>query len=302
MASHNHSNGREKSGSRSERVLGSIELYYRDIRDVPILTNEQELVHFLRWKNGDRSAGNELVRSNLRLVADIALNYGDQGLPFEDLVQEGNLGLYEALEHFDPSHKTRFSSFAYFWVERFMLTALSDQSKIIVIPAWAKGLPERWNRARRELLEEGREITDEAIARSIGYTGNFDQVTMTMRGAARERDAEAHVYREASEMDGVRQPDAIVIEREQNYLRRAYLTRLMDKTLTSCEKQYVFAAFGFDDYREKSGPVLARMFDRDTSTINSHKRRALDKLRKALLEGSEVSGERIPDSIVRQIL
>ncbi|MDO8468615.1 MAG: sigma-70 family RNA polymerase sigma factor [Candidatus Peribacter sp.] len=302
MASHNQGNGREKSRAESERVLGGIDLYYRDIRAIPILTNEEELVLFDRWKNGDRSAGNDLVHANLRLVADIALDFCDHGLPFEDLVQEGNLGLFEALEHFDPSFKTRFSSYAYFWVERFMLTALSHQTKMIEVPAWARELPERWNRARRELQEEGGLITDEAIARRIGYKGNFDQAMMTIRGAALERDTEACAYQEASKMDGVRQPQVVAIEREENVFRRQYLAQLMGDTLTDREVLYVTASFGFDDHCEKSGPVLARMFRVDTTTINKHRKRALEKLRTVMLERLDAPGEQIPALIVEQIL
>ncbi|MDD5739712.1 MAG: sigma-70 family RNA polymerase sigma factor [Candidatus Peribacteraceae bacterium] len=301
MANHHQVNGREQFRSGSERVLGDIDLYYRDIRAMPILTNEEELVLFERWKNGDRSAGNDLVHANLRLVADIALDYCDRGLPFEDLVQEGNLGLLEALEHFDPSFKTRFSSYAYFWAERFMLTALSH-TKMITVPAWARGLPERWNRARRELQEKGGLISDEAVARRIGYKGNFDQVMMTIRGAALERDTGASAYQEASKMDGVRRPQVIAIEREQNDLRRRYLVQLMEDTLTECEVQYLIGSFDFIENNTKTGSELARKFKVSMSTINKHRKRALDKLRTVMLERLDSPGEQIPDLIVEQIL
>lgn len=293
--------GKKETCSTSRRLLGSMELYHRDIRNIPILTNEEELVLYMKWKKGDESAGRDLVRANLRLVSDIALNYSDECNLFEDLVQEGNLGLYDALNHFDPSFKTRFSSYAYFWAERYILNAISDQARVIRIPSFARDLPERWNRARQELQEEGETITDEAIARRIGYTGNFDQAMMTVRGAALERDTEKSAYQEASEIDGVRRPNENAIEREQNLLRHRYIVQLMKDVLTVQERKYVTASFGFDNNREKNGPALARKFHVVSTTITKHKKRALNKLHAVLQERLDSSEEQIPDLILEQI-
>jgi DNA-directed RNA polymerase sigma subunit (sigma70/sigma32) len=125
---------------------------------------------------------------------------------------------------------------------------------------------------------------------------------MTIRGAALERDTEASVYQEASKVDGVRRPQVIAIEREQNDLRRRYLVQLMEDTLTEREMQYLIGLFDFIENNKKTGPELARKFKVNMSTINKHRKRALDKLRTVMLERLDSPGEQIPDLIVEQIL
>jgi len=122
-----------------------------------------------RLVKAGKEAQNRLVQSNLRLVLNLAHNYGGRGLPFWDLVQEGSLGLIRAAEKFDPSYGSRFSTYATWWIRQAMMRALSDKGRIVRLPAHAIETLTRIQIASMELASElGREPTPAEIAGRLG--------------------------------------------------------------------------------------------------------------------------------------
>jgi RNA polymerase primary sigma factor len=110
-----------------------------------------------------------MIRSNLRLVVNIAKNYSNRGMPLADLIEEGNLGLLRAVEGFDPAVGTRFSTYASYWIKQSIKRALINTAKTIRIPAYMVELLSKWRRASTRLAEElGRTPTPEEIARVLG--------------------------------------------------------------------------------------------------------------------------------------
>lgn len=108
--------------------------YYDEIKKIPILRREEEVELAQRIHAGDQSAFDKLIRSNLRFVVKIAQCYKNQGLPLEDLVNEGNLGLIEAAKRFDETRGFKFISFAVWWIRQSIQKALTEQSRIVRIP------------------------------------------------------------------------------------------------------------------------------------------------------------------------
>src|SRR5262245_30028215 len=103
--------------------------YLREIRGTPLLSAEEEQELARRVGGGDGAARDLMVRANLRLVVSIARDYAGRGLPLEDLVAEGNLGLLRAVEGFDPSRGTRFSTYASSWVRESIQRALAHTAR-----------------------------------------------------------------------------------------------------------------------------------------------------------------------------
>ena len=155
--------------SRSRAAQSPLEIYLRDINATDLLSADQEKELARRVQKGDAEARDWMVRANLRLVVNIARNYNNKGLAFQDLIEEGNLGLMRAVEGFDPTVGTRFSTYASYWIKQSIKRALINSAKTIRIPAYMVELLSKWRRAGSRLLETlGRKGTNEEIARLLG--------------------------------------------------------------------------------------------------------------------------------------
>ena len=150
-------------------VQSPLETYLREITETVLLTSEEEQQLARGVAIGDMEARDLMIRSNLRLVVNIARGYTGRGLGLQDLIEEGNLGLLRAVEGFDPSMGTRFSTYASYWIKQSIKRALINSSKTIRIPAYMVEILSKWQRASTRLLDDlGRTPTHEEIARLIG--------------------------------------------------------------------------------------------------------------------------------------
>ena len=138
--------------------------YYAEIRQIQLLTPEQECALGKTARNGDRAARDRLVEANLRLVPVIARKFVGRGLAFADLIGEGNLGLIRAAERYDPKFGTRFSTYASYWIKEAIRRALIETTTTIRLPSHMVALLTKW---RREEL---------ALRRELGHNPGFDRV------------------------------------------------------------------------------------------------------------------------------
>ena len=158
-----------KRGSRT--VRSPLETYLRDINEVSLLTAEQERELAVRISEGDAEARDHMVRANLRLVVSIARGYSSRGLTLDDLIEEGNLGLLRAVEGFDPTMGTRFSTYGSYWIKQSIKRALINSSKTIRIPAYMIELLSKWSRTTIRLNDVlGRSPSNAEVARLLGVS------------------------------------------------------------------------------------------------------------------------------------
>ena len=154
---------------KSASVQSPLETYLREINETALLSADDEHELALAIGNGDTEARDRMVRANLRLVVNIARGYTGKGLGLQDLIEEGNLGLLRAVEGFDPTMGTRFSTYASYWIKQSIKRALINTAKTIRIPAYMVELLSKWRRASTRLAEElGRTPTPEEVARVLG--------------------------------------------------------------------------------------------------------------------------------------
>ena len=145
--------------------------YLAHIGQDELLTHVEEIDLSKRAKRGDKRARRRLIEKNLRLVVSVAKRYRGYGLPFEDLIQEGNVGLIKAVEKFDPDRGYRFSTYATWWIRQAVQRAVADKGRTIRVPVHMGEKIRRVSRAYNELsAEPEREPTDEEVAEWLGWT------------------------------------------------------------------------------------------------------------------------------------
>lgn len=152
-------------------VDNSIKIYMREMGQFSILSADEEIKLANRIAEGDQSAKNELVEANLRLVVSLARHYQGCGLSYQDLIQEGNIGLIKAAEKFDVSKGFRFSTYASWWIKQALSRAIADQSRTIRIPVHMTENINKFKKTERELLSKlNREPKVKEIADVMGIS------------------------------------------------------------------------------------------------------------------------------------
>jgi RNA polymerase sigma factor (sigma-70 family) len=161
--------GHKEKPEAAARGRELLSLYLRDIAKVPLLTPEEEQELARRVQAGDAAAERRLTEANLRLVVRVARRYLHRGLSLLDLIEEGNLGLLQAVRKFQPGRGTRFSTYAVWWIRQAVTRALANQARIIRLPVHVEQLLGQYAKKKTALTQElGRAPTTEEIAKAMG--------------------------------------------------------------------------------------------------------------------------------------
>jgi RNA polymerase primary sigma factor len=159
-----------RAQERPSETPDLIPSYFAHIDKGRLLTRAEEVDLSRRAKAGDRRARQRLIEKNLRLVVSVAKKYRGMGLPFEDLIQEGNVGLMKAVEKYDPERGWRFSTYATWWVRQAVQRAVADKGRTIRIPVHRGDKLRKMARVYNDLSSEmEREPADEQVAERLGW-------------------------------------------------------------------------------------------------------------------------------------
>jgi RNA polymerase primary sigma factor len=159
----------KKRSDLTDISADSIQMYLREIGKVPLLSSDEEILYAKRKEKGDMEARRKLVESNLRLVVSIAKKFTGRSLTLLDLIQEGNIGLFRAVDKFDYRKGYKFSTYATWWIRQAVTRALADQSRTIRIPVHMVETINRFQQVQRRLIQDlGREPLPEEIASEMG--------------------------------------------------------------------------------------------------------------------------------------
>ncbi len=159
---------REGTGESDQDML---KLYLQDIRKTPLLTFAEEQALAKQVQEGNPDARARMIQSNLRLVVSIGKHYINRGLPFSDIIEEGNLGLIRAVEKFDYKRGFKFSTYASWWIRQAIVRAIANQVRIIRLPVHVAELSYAYTRTIRQLTQKlNREPSHEEVAEKMGIS------------------------------------------------------------------------------------------------------------------------------------
>jgi RNA polymerase primary sigma factor len=267
----------------------ALQAYLRAIARLPRLTPEEERTLADRIRQGDQEALRKLVEGNLRFVVSYAKRYRGIGVPFVDLIHEGNLGLMEAARRFDPSRNVKFITYAVWWVRQAIMHALSGQTRAFTLPQKLSGVAARFGRQVAELTEQlERAPTTSEIAAGLAISEeDVDALRLlassdvSLSEHVGRGDAEGLELGDLIEQASVPAIDDALIHRAGVDRVRQALAELEDK-----EREVMMLRFGLD--REGEPRTLQEVGDTlglSRERIRQIEARAKDKLRRSKRSG-----------------
>jgi RNA polymerase primary sigma factor len=258
----------------------SLENYYKDISKIGLISPEEEIELARRIKENDLSAVNKLVRSNLRFVVSVAKSYQHFGLPLEDLINEGNLGLVKAAHRFDETRGFKFISYAVWWIRQAMLQAIAEKTRMIRLPLNRITILTKVNKAYSKLEQEyERPPSHEEIAQTLDI--GPEHITYTLKKAAHINSLDSTINSAGT----TRLMDVL-----EDYVEVKPDTELMDQSLkdeinhilnclTKREAQILNMYYGLNGYKSHTLEEIGMEFKLTRERIRQIKERVLNKLR-----------------------
>jgi len=266
---------------RPSRSDNPIRTYFGEISRVPLLTREDEVRLAKRIEAGDTRAKEELAEANLRLVVSVAKKYRGCGLPFLDLIQEGNLGLMKAIEKFDYTKGYKFSTYATWWIRQAILRAITNRSRTIRVPTHINELIRKIYQVERNSLKETGELpTPESLAKTLETTveniikAKKTAQSMTSLDMPIGYDDDGSVLGDFIEDATVESPERETFE----HLLVQELERALDERLTDREKRILELRYGLNDYQPKTLDEVGDVFGISRERVRQIQKEALAKL------------------------
>ena len=265
------------------RLSDSMRVYLREIGQIPLLSPEQEKSLSEQAAAGDETAKNQLVNANLRLVVSIARRYSGHGIPMQDLVQDGNIGLIKAADKFDPDKDCRFSTYATWWIRQTIGRGLADKSRSIRVPVHVHETMSRVYKTAGELEEQlGRTPTGKEIAGKLGMSQEKVEMALMLRKDVVS--LESPLTDDADAALGDLIADERIPQPEEHVYNEALgteLARVMHAVLTEKERDVIILRFGLAGTEPMTLEDVGRVFDVTRERIRQIEAKALKKLKEA---------------------
>jgi RNA polymerase primary sigma factor len=261
----------------------SIQMYLKEIGRVPLLSGEEEVELAKRKEKGDKEAEKKIIEANLRLVVSIAKKFvGAKGLSLLDLIQEGNIGLFRAVEKFEYRKGYKFSTYATWWIRQAITRALADQSRTIRIPVHMVETINKFTQVERRLIQDlGREPLPEEIAAEMGedidkvrHIIKISQDTISLETTVGEDEEDSTLEDFIEDVKNVTPDRAAALQLLKDYVKEVVAT------LSPREQKILEMRFGLIDGVAHTLEEVGQEFDVTRERIRQIEAKALERIRK----------------------
>ncbi len=273
-------------------TMDAIKLYLKAIKDIPLLTPEEERSLARKIRKGNLKARKKMIQSNLRLVINIAKRYAKLGVPMMDLIEEGNLGLIKAVKKYNPNKGYRFSTYAAWWIKQYITRAIANQGKTIRIPVYMTEIINRWKRLTEQLTQKyGRKPKTKEVAKKMKLP--IKKVMEISEIATKISSLDAPIGDDGTGqfMDLIEdESSASPMENITDILRRERVDSLLER-MNERERKILHLRFGLIDGTTHTLGETAKYFGITRERVRQIESAALEKLRTYIIQQSGELGE-----------
>lgn len=264
-----------------EHFDDAIKLYLREIQKTKLLTADEEKELARRIAKGDKAARDKMIESNLRLVVKIAKRYINRGLPFLDLIEEGNMGLIKAVERFKLSKECRFSTYATWWIRQSIERALVNQSRTIRLPVHVSDDINKMLRITRELVQRmNREPSVKEVATEMAVSSVYVRRLMVLLKKTYSIERPMGENNDYFLIDTIEDTSTISPAVLLEDINKYDMVSKWFATLSESEQKILTLRFGLDDKEPQTLDTIGRSFGVTRERIRQIEAKSLEKLRK----------------------
>jgi RNA polymerase primary sigma factor len=272
---------REYKDTRENAASDSVKVYFSGIKKFALLTSSEEKYLARRIARGDTDSRKKMIEANLRLVVNIAKRYLNRGLPLQDLIEEGNIGLIKSVERFKATKGCKFSTYATYWIKQAIERAIANQSSIVRLPIHVTADISRITRANRDLTRTlKREPTLVELSEKTGLTGRYVKKLNTISKKSYSLEASFPDDTDQSLLDRIeddRFPTPMDLIDESRRVERIHAWLGM---LDENERTIIKLRFGLDRDEPQTLESIGRSFGVTRERVRQIEVKALDKLKK----------------------
>jgi RNA polymerase primary sigma factor len=263
--------------------MENIKSYIKEIRKIDLLTAKEEVDLSRKARKGSKDARDRMIRANLRLVINIAKKYMHLGIPFMDLIEEGNVGLMKAVEKFDPRKGFRFSTYAAWWIKQSITRSIFDQSRTVRIPVYVNEMLTKYKKTNERLMGKLRRVpTDTEIAKTMRVP--LEKIAEIRGYVARNTSLDAPIDEEGGNeiIDLIEDKSSASPEIALNtFFAKERLTGLLDG-VNEREHQILNLRFGLANGRTHTLAEVSKKLKVSRERVRQIEENALRKLKKLM--------------------